>query len=182
MLNVKYIIQQNDKGEEVASVNPAANGNAWFITELKAVKSNDDEMKALNKLDTKITAVFQDDLRKASIDKLYKVDSTATIKLTYNKPNHLKYTSNNKNDGFAVFSEMYYKDGWNAYLDGKKLGYLKVDFALRGMSIPAGNHTIEFKFEPHVVKTGSIITLVSSIGMLLLLIGGIYFERKKKLN
>jgi len=180
MLNVKYIIQQNDKGEEVASVNPTANGNAWFITKLKAVKSNDDEMKALNKLDTKITAVFQDDLRKASIDKPYKVDSTATIKLTYNKPNYLKYTSNNKNIGFAVFSEMYYKDGWNAYLDGKKSGYLKVDFALRGMPIPLGKHTIEFKFEPKVVKTGSTIALVSSIGMLLLLVGGIYFENKKQ--
>jgi len=180
MLNVKYIIQQNDKGEEVASVNPTANGNAWFITKLKAVKSNDDEMKALNKLDTKITAVFQDDLRKASIDKPYKVDSTATIKLTYNKPNYLKYTSNNKNIGFAVFSEMYYKDGWNAYLDGKKSGYLKVDFALRGMPIPLGKHTIEFKFEPKVVKTGSTIALVSSIGMFLLLVGGIYFENKKQ--
>jgi hypothetical protein len=180
MLNVKYIIQQNDKGEEVASVNPTANGNAWFITKLKAVKSNDDEMKALNKLDTKITAVFQDDLRKASIDKPYKVDSTATIKLTYNKPNYLKYTSNNKNIGFAVFSEMYYKEGWNAYLDGKKSGYLKVDFALRGMPIPLGKHTIEFKFEPKVVKTGSTIALVSSIGMLLLLVGGIYFENKKQ--
>ncbi len=180
MLNVKYIIQQNDKREEVEIVNPTANGNAWFITKLKAVKSNDDEMKALNKLDTKITAVFQDDLRKVSIDKPYKVDSTATIKLIYNKPNYLKYTSNNKNNGFAVFSEMYYKDGWNAYIDGKKAGYLKVDFALRGMPIPAGKHIIEFKFEPQVVKTGSTIALVSSIGMLLLLVGGIYFENKKQ--
>lgn len=180
MLNVKYIIQQNEKGEEVASVNPAANGNAWFVSEFKTVKSNDDEMKALTKLNTKITAISQDDWRKANIDKSYKVDSTATIKLIYNKPNYLKYTSSNKNDGFAVFSEMYYKDGWNAYIDGNKSGYLKVDFALRGMSIPAGKHTIEFKFEPQVVKTGSIITLISSIGMLLLLVGGIYFERKNK--
>jgi uncharacterized membrane protein YfhO len=137
-------------------------------------------MKALTKLNTKITAISQDDWRKANIDKSYKVDSTATIKLIYNKPNYLKYTSSNKNDGFAVFSEMYYKDGWNAYIDGNKSGYLKVDFALRGMSIPAGKHTIEFKFEPQVVKTGSIITLISSIGMLLLLVGGIYFERKNK--
>jgi hypothetical protein len=180
MLNVKYVIQQNEKGEEVASVNPAANGNAWFVGELKTVKSNDDEMKALTKLNTKIIAVSQDDWRKANIDKSYKVDSTATIKLIYNKPNYLKYTSNNKNDGFAVFSEMYYKDGWNAYIDGNKSGYLKVDFALRGMLVPAGKHSIEFKFEPQVVKTGSTIALVSSIGMLLLLMGGVYFERKKK--
>ncbi len=182
MLNVKYIIQQNDKGEEVASVNPAANGNAWFVSDIKFVQNSNSEMKALNKLDTKNSALvnqyefgswFKNDPTK------FKKDTTATIKVDFYKPNHIEYTSNNSNNGFAVFSEMYYKDGWNAYIDGKKSGYLKVDFALRGMSIPAGKHTIEFKFEPQVVKTGSIITLVSSIGMLLLLIGGIYFERKK---
>ena len=77
---------------------------------------------------------------------------------------------------------MYYKNGWNATIDGKKTDILKVDFALRGLAIPAGKHTIEFKFNPQVVKTGSVITLVSSIGMLLLLVGGIYFNRKKKEN
>ncbi len=180
MLNVKYIIQRNDKGEEVASVNPDVNGNAWFITNLKTVKSNDDEMKALNKLDTKTTAIGQNEFStKTGYNALYKVDSTATIKLEFNKPNYLKYTSNNTNDGFAVFSEMYYKNGWNATIDGKKVDILKVDFALRGLAIPAGKHTIEFKFEPQVVKTGSTISLVSSVGMLLLLVGGIYFDRKK---
>ena len=74
---------------------------------------------------------------------------------------------------------MYYKNGWNATIDGKKVDILKVDFALRGLAIRAGKHTIEFKFEPQVVKTGSTISLVSSVGMLLLLVGGIYFDRKK---
>jgi len=183
MLNVKYIIQTNDKGEAVASVNPAANGNAWFVSDIKFVQNSDSEMKALNKLDTKNSALvnqyefgswFKNDPTK------FKKDTTATIKVDFYKPNHIEYTSNNSNDGFAVFSEMYYKDGWNAYMDGEKASHIKADFALRGMSIPAGKHTIEFKFEPQVVKTGSIITLVSSIGMLLLLVGGIYFERKKK--
>ncbi len=181
MLNVKYIIQRNDKGEDVASVNPDVNGNAWFITNLKTVKSNDDEMKALNKLDTKTTAISQNEFSaKTGYNAHYKVDSTATIKLELNKANYLKYSSNNTNNGFAVFSEMYYKNGWNATIDGKKVDILKVDFALRGLAIPAGKHTIEFKFEPQVVKTGSMITLVSSIGILFLLVGGIYFERKKK--
>jgi len=183
MLNVKYVIQQNEKGEEVASVNPAANGNAWFVKELKMVNSNDAEMKALEKLNTKEVAVTQSEVSsKVGLPKVYSKDSTATIQLNEYKPNHLKYTSNNKNEGFAVFSEMYYKNGWNAYLDGKKSDYTKVDFALRGMSVPAGKHTIEFKFEPQVVKTGSTIALVSSIGMLLLLIGGVYFERKKNIE
>ncbi len=183
MLNVKYIIQRNDKGEEVASLNPDVNGNAWFVTNLKTVKSNDAEMKALNKLDTKTTAIGQSEFSsKTGYKTSYNVDSTATIKLVYNKPNYLKYTTTNANDGFAVFSEMYYKNGWNATIDGKKADILKVDFALRGLAIPAGKHTIEFKFNPQVVKTGSVITLVSSIGMLLLLVGGIYFNRKKKEN
>ena len=183
MLNVKYVIQRNDKGEEVASLNPDVNGNAWFVTNLKTVKSNDDEMKALNKLDTKTTAIGQSEFSsKTGYKTSYNVDSTATIKLVYNKPNYLKYTTTNANDGFAVFSEMYYKNGWNATIYGKKTDILKVDFALRGLAIPAGKQTIEFKFNPQVVKTGSVITLVSSIGMLLLLVGGIYFNRKKKEN
>jgi hypothetical protein len=189
MLNVKYIIQQNDKGEEVASVNPAANGNAWFVKELKMVNSNDAEMKALEKLDTKNVAVYNKNFepfgpykKMPFKDAQFKKDSLATIKVNFYKPNHIQYTSNNKNDGFAVFSEMYYKDGWNAYIDRKKSDYLKVDFALRGMPVPAGKHTIEFKFEPQVVRTGSLIALVSSIGILLLFIGGVYFERKKNIE
>ncbi len=181
MLNVKYIIQSNDKGEEVASINPAANGNAWFVKELRKVNSNDAEMKALDKLDNKNVAVTQKEVSvKVGLPRDYVTDSTATIQQTYNKPNHLKYSSNNKNEGFAVFSEMYYKNGWNATIDGKVTDIINVDFALRGMLIPAGKHLIEFKFEPQVVKTGSTIALVSSIGMLLLLAFGIYFENKKQ--
>ncbi|MEC4004993.1 YfhO family protein [Flavobacterium sp. SUN052] len=189
MLNVKYIIQTDDKGEAKAVVNPVANGNAWFVKELKMVKDADTEMKALDKLDTKNVAIFNKSIEISGLFKKmpskaieFQKDSTATIKLTSYKPNHLSYISNNKNAGFAVFSEMYYKDGWNAYIDNKKENYIEVDYALRGMNIPAGNHKIEFKFEPQVVKTGSIITLISSIGMFFLLVGGIFYERKKQLK
>ena len=103
----------------------------------------------------------------------------AQITVTAYKPNHIIYSSSNANNGFAVFSEMYYKNGWNATIDGKEASILKVDYVLRGLEIPAGKHEIEFKFEPQVVKTGSIITLICSFIMVLLLIGGIYFERKK---
>jgi uncharacterized membrane protein YfhO len=74
---------------------------------------------------------------------------------------------------------MYYADGWNAFIDGKKVSHFRADYALRAMEIPSGKHTIEFKFEPQVVKTGSTIALISSILMLFLLIGGVYMERKK---
>ena len=79
----------------------------------------------------------------------------------------------------AVFSEMYYADGWNAYIDGNKVPHFRADYALRAMVIPAGKHQIEFKFEPQVVKTGSTIAMASSIGMVLLIVGGLYFERRK---
>jgi hypothetical protein len=185
MLNVKYVIQTNDKGEEVASMNPGANGNAWFVSKIKFVKSSDEEMKSLNNLDTKSEVVINSLAENGQHflgSELISKDSTSTIQLTYYKPNHLKYISNNKKNGFGVFSEMYYKNGWKATVDGKAAEIVRVDYALRGLNIPAGKHTVEFKFEPQVVKTGSTIALVSSIGMLMLMVGGIYFERKKKSN
>ena len=184
MLNVKYIIQTDKKGKEFPVQNPDINGNAWFVKEVKMVNSADAEMKALDKLDTKNVAVinyleFRTRIKIEGNSQFFQKDSSATITLDSYKPNHLKYTSNNANEGLAVFSEMYYKNGWNATIDGKVAGIFRANYALRALQIPAGKHTIEFKFEPQVVKTGSTIALFSSIGMLLLLIGGIYFEKKK---
>ena len=179
MLNVKYIIQTDSTGASVPVVNPNANGNAWFVKELKAVSSADEEMKALDKLDTKNVAVLNNKDFETK-GKAFAKDSLSNIILDTYKPNHLKYTSNNTNGGFAVFSEMYYKNGWKATIDGKETEIFRVNYVLRGLQIPAGKHTIEFKFEPQVVQTGSMIALFSFIGMLLLLGGGIYVERKKE--
>jgi uncharacterized membrane protein YfhO len=79
-----------------------------------------------------------------------------------------------------VFSEIYYPKGWKATIDEKEASIYRVDYTLRGLQIPKGKHTIEFKFEPEVVKTGSTIALFSSIGMILLIVGGVYFENRKK--
>lgn len=180
MLDVKYVIQTNKEGKEFPTSNPNANGNAWFVSKVKLVNSADEEMKALDSLDSKNMAVVNSkdfEIKNTAFAK----DSSATITLENYKPNYLKYTSENAKEGLAVFSEMYYGKGWNAYIDGKKSDHIRVDYVLRGLQIPAGKHTIEFKFEPQVVKTGSTITLISSVGMLLLLVGGIYFERKKKI-
>lgn len=181
MLNVKYIIQTDKEGKEFPTVNPNTNGNAWFVSSVRLVNKPDDVMKALDNIDTKRVAVFnvrehEGKFRNARLKKQW--DTTGTIKTVVYKPNYIKYQSDNKKDGLAVFSEMYYKNGWNAYIDGQLTDHFPVDYVLRAMEIPGGQHTIEFKFEPQVVKTGSTITLISSIGMLLLLIGGIYFERK----
>ncbi|WP_430400553.1 YfhO family protein [Flavobacterium sp.] len=191
MLNVKYIIQSNEQGQQFAMNNAFANGNAWFIEKIKFVNSADEEMKALDSLDTKNEGVISKEnseiylhsLTTNPISKLtnteFKKDSLASIKLDLYKPNHLKYTSKNSNEGFAVFSEMYYNNGWTATIDGKESPIYNVNYVLRGLQVPAGKHTIEFKFEPEVVKTGSTIALMSSIGMVLLVIGGLYFENKK---
>lgn len=180
MLNTKYVIQVDEKGQEYPVINPDANGNAWFVKEVKFVNSADEEMKALDSLDTKNQAVFNQKEFKNPISKTYEKDSTATIFLKAYEPNYIKYVSKNANKGLAVFSEIYYPKGWNVTIDGKSADHFRVDYTLRGLEIPAGKHTIEFKFEPQVVKTGSTITLISSILMLLLLIGGIYFENRKK--
>lgn len=177
-LNVKYLIQTDKDGKEFPIANPEANGNAWFVSQVKLVHSADEEMKALNQFDSKNVAVInakEFEIKKTAFAK----DSSATITLDSYQPNDLKYTSVNTNEGLAVFSEMYYKNGWNAYIDGKKVEYLQADYVLRALPIPAGKHSVEFKFEPQVVQTGSTITFVSSIGILLLLMGGIYLERKK---
>jgi hypothetical protein len=182
MLNVKYVIQTDTSGVSYPIQNPNANGNAWFVKQLKTVRSADAEMKALDKLDTKNEAVFNDsnrDINPTDMGLNSKFDSRGTLQLVDYKPNYLKYSSVNLGTGFAVFSEMYYKNGWNAYVDGKLTKHFPVNYILRGMKIPAGKHKIEFKFEPQVVKTGSLIVLISSVGIVFLVLGVLYFERKK---
>nr|WP_315149822.1 YfhO family protein [uncultured Flavobacterium sp.] len=179
MLNVKYVIQTDKEGKEYPIINPDANGNAWFVSKVNFVKNTDAEMKALDKFNSKETAVINENEFTSIKGKAFAKDSSAVITLDTYLPNNLKYTSNNSKEGLAVFSEMYYEKGWKAIVDGKEIPILRADYALRAIVVPAGKHTIEFKFDPRVVKTGGAITLVSCIGMLLLLVGGIYFERKK---
>ena len=104
--------------------------------------------------------------------------------MTDYKLNRLTYTSTNENAGIAVFSEMYYGKGWNAYIDGKLTDHFKVNYVLRALKIPAGKHKIEFKFEPQVVKDGSTIALASSSLLGVLILAGLGFSfwrsRKKK--
>jgi hypothetical protein len=181
MLNVKYIIQTNKEGKQFPTINPNANGNAWFVNDVKLVNKANDEMKMLDKIDTKKAAIFNIHLygNKFKNARLKRnLDTTGTIKIQEYKPNYIKYNSSNSHEGLAVFSEIYYENGWNAYIDGKKTDHFPVDYVLRALVVPAGDHTIEFKFEPQVIKTGSIITVISVIGMLSLLIGGIYYEQK----
>ncbi len=180
MLNVKYVIQTNEKQEEIPSQNPDANGNAWFVSNIKTANSADDEMKLLSNFDSKKTAIINKiEFPELAKNTTFVNDTLVEIRLTNYKPNHLTYKSTNKSDGLAIFSEMYYKNGWNAYINGKLMPHFRANYVLRALEIPAGNHIIEFKFEPQVVKTGSIIALISFVLMMFLLIGSIYSESKK---
>jgi hypothetical protein len=180
MLNVKYVIVPTGQGD-VPITNPFANGNAWFVNKIQSVNSADEELKALNEINTKEVAVRRKEKDEKNFETSlpFTIDSLTNIQLISHKPNYLKYVSNNSKNGFGVFSEMYYENGWKATIDGNETKIHRVNYVLRGLQIPAGKHTIEFKFEPQVVKTGSTITLISSVVMLLLIVLGVYFENKK---
>lgn len=181
MLNTKYIIAEGQQGGVVAYPNTDANGNAWFVRELKQLTTANDEIMALDSINTKTTAVTtMADFSTYPEVRNFTTDSLAKIQLTEYKPNYLKYESQNTNDGFAVFSEIYYGNGWISLIDGKEVPHIRVDYVLRGMDIPAGTHTIEFKFEPEVIKTGSSIALGSSIVLLFLILGALFYEYKHK--
>jgi len=177
MLNIKYIIQDN-KGQLVALNNPYTNGNAWFVEELKTVNSADEEIVLLDSLNLKKQAVVQ--FGDKEYKSIYKTDSLTSVSLTSYKPNHLVYETSNASDGLAIFSEMYYKNGWNAYIDGELKPHFRANYLLRGLEVPKGKHTIAFKFEPQVIQTGSSIALASSIGLILLVLGGLFYESRKK--
>ncbi|MDC1197893.1 hypothetical protein N8035_03490 [Algibacter sp.] len=182
MLNTKYIVAQDEEGNPFPYENEDANGNAWFIKNLEKVDSANKEITSLDSLDNKNKAIYSSHRAFESIQNIksdFVKDSLASIKLSEVKPNYLKYQSINENEGFAVFSEIYYPSGWKTFIDGKEMSHIRVNYILRGMLIPAGHHVIEFKFDPDVIKTGSKITLASSILLGLLLLGGLFYEFKK---
>ena len=176
MLNTKYIIYQNKEGEVLYFENENTNGNAWFVDAIESFESPDEEILALDKINTKTTAIANaSDLK----SKRFVKDSMASIQLVDYKLNHLVYETKTTEDGFAVFSEVYYKNGWNATIDGVEVKHYNVNYILRGLEIPKGTHTVVFKFNPSVVTTGSNISLVSSILLALLILGqGILIYRK----
>ncbi len=180
MLNVKYIIQQDEQGRDMAMLNPDANGNAWFVSSVKKVDSADEEMKALSSLDTKKDAVFNTvAFSHIDLKNSYNVDSLTSVKLLEYSPNKLVYQSENNNDGLAVFSEVYYPHGWIAKIDGIETPIFSVDYVLRAIELPKGQHKIEFSFEPQVIKTGSRIALTSAIFIILISMTAVAYSIRK---
>jgi len=163
MLNTKYFI--TPKGQ--AQQNPGTMGNAWFINEITTVANADAEIASLNGFNPANTAIVDVRFSEQIIDGLDNVG--ASITLTEYKPNYLKYNSTASKSGIAIFSEIYYDKGWNAYVDGELKPHFRANYVLRGMQIPAGKHVVEFKFEPAVYHVSERIAFASSIILLLLL-------------
>jgi hypothetical protein len=182
MMNVKYIITQNNELGPIAQRNPYANGPAWLVENVIFAETADQEIMFLDSLDTKRTAIIHKDFKSQIPTASVVRDSMASIDMTQQKPEHIVYESSSTSPQLALFSEVYYPKGWNAYVDGKPATYFRANYVLRAMSIPAGNHKVEFKFEPAVIQNGSTLSLISSILVLLLLTGGLYLSYKKRKN
>lgn len=171
MLNTKYFIfPAGQQRQTVPILNPHAYGNAWFVNKVQYVNNANEEIDALDSIIPTETAVvdarFKDVLKGTT--ESYK-DSLSSIRLTSYAPNRLTYETNNAQDGIAVFSEIYYPDGWHVTIDGQPAELARADYILRTMHVPAGQHTIEMRFDP----TSLHVTEGIAYGALALLVIGI---------
>jgi len=182
MLNTKYFILSDDKGKKGIQVNPDINGNAWFVEHIKSVKTANEEILSLTGFNSKKTAVVNEIEFPNSMEQMnvVKQDSLAKIQQVSYAANAISYESKSNENQLAIFSEMYYKNGWNAYIDGVLTPHIRADYILRGLFIPKGKHRIEFKFEPTVISVGNTIGLISLGIFVLVFIGGFILLKKQK--
>ena len=178
MLNTKYILLGSLQ-EPRAEINSNANGNAWFVSDIQYVKTPNEEIKAVGEIDNKKTAVVLVEDQKYFEGKNLQSDSTAVIELKNYQPNQLEFKTQSKTPQLAVFSEIYYPKGWKMLLDGKEVPYIKANYLLRAVFVPAGNHEVRMVFEPEVIEKGKMISM-SAFGIFLLLsVGGFLKFRRK---
>jgi hypothetical protein len=171
MLNTKYFIVAGKDRQPEAQLNPAALGNGWFVPSVKLVTGADEELKSLTGFRPDSVAVVDRQFSGLLTGFTGGRDSADRINLDTYAPNKLTYHYNSRNNGLAVFSEIYYPQGWNAYVDGKLTPHFMANYVLRAMVLPAGDHQLEFRFEPSLYAIGEKISLGSSIILLLLLAG-----------
>jgi len=158
MLNVKYIIQNSEDNPLGVTRNPNNLGNAWFVENIINVKNSDEELLGLKNIDLSNTCLSQNT---EIINTSFQLNETNEIKLISRKANQLIYSSKTDSNQFAVFSEAFYNNGWQAYVDNKPVSHFKVNYLLRGMEMPKGTHEIKFEFKPAVINTGFYLSLLS---------------------
>lgn len=184
MLNARYVVVPGQNGQAMVQRNPDALGNAWFVDTYQLVEDPNAEILALNDFNPADTAII--DKRFASMvqGKNLERDSNSVIVMEHQKPynpDYVVYKTKTSKDQLAVFSEVYYEPDWIAYIDGKPADYFRVNYILRGMVIPAGEHKIEFRNEAPLMHKWDNITLVVSILMFVVMAGSIvWYYRKEK--
>jgi len=180
MLNAKYFITQDPKNGSVKMTrNATALGNVWLVKGVQFVKNSDEEMKAISSFDPKLEAIVDEQYKKLLDTTRLGADPTAFIKMDHYHPDHIEYSYSAPRDVIAVFSEIYYDKGWNMYIDGVQKEYFRADYLLRAAQLTAGNHKVEFKFEPKSYYVGEKISLAGSILLVAFLGLGFYTDRKK---
>ena len=183
MLNTKYfIVLDKETGQPKKQINPGALGNAWPVEQINWADDADAEILALAELNPARETVVDKRYQPALEGFAAQYDSTAFIELVTYEPNHLVYEYHAQLPQMIVFSEIFYDKGWNAYIDGELTPHIRANYVLRAMAVPAGNHAIEFRFEPASYARGEKIALASSIGIVLLILGVVakeYFDRRK---
>ena len=173
MLNAKYIIIQDPQsGQQIAMPNADTYGTCWLVKNIRVVDDRVASIKAIGNTNLKDTAIIEKSAATNLVQPQW--DSTASIRMTKYDNDAIEYEVNGNGPQFAVFSEIYYPVGWNAYIDGKKTDYYNVNYILRGLSVPAGKHAVKFVFEPASVKSGTSIMFMSSIAILLIFVGGLF--------
>ena len=181
MLNTKWVIMPTQSGQTLPIENPNAFGNAWFVDNVRYVDNPDDEIDALGEVDLRTTVVVNQ--KEADVLKSFTVtpkDSLSTIQLTDYAPNKLRYRVDTKKDELAVFSEIYYPDGWQINIDGKPAQMLRANYTLRALPIPAGSEVVEFYFDPTSIKVTDGIAYGAMLLMLLTAGGAVYFWVRRK--
>jgi len=179
LLNAKYWVVGGPEQPQ-ALPNPKANGNAWLLSDIKFANTPNEEIKSIGIIDSKKTAVVAASDRKYFDGKPVQADPAAFINLTKYQPNELEFKSQSKTPQLAVFSEIYYPHGWKMFVDEKEVPYIKADYLLRAVHVPAGAHNIRMVFEPEVIEKGKWISLLC-FGLFILLSGaGIFWMNKNK--
>ena len=165
MLNIKYTLQTSEEGSLSAGLNPNAYGNAWLVEEVISCRSADDEIRRLATENLAKTALTTESITQRE----FVLDSLSSISLVAHKANELRYKASVSSTAFAVFSEMHYPHGWQAYIDEVEVPHYRVNYALRGLIIPSGQHDVVFRFAPDVIARGTRIQL-AGYGIFALLI------------
>ena len=174
MLNTKYIMV--GPAENAVVPNPDHNGNAWLVSKVIKVNSPDEEIEKLRSLDTKNEAVIDASKFPVASESF---NDQGTVTLTDYQPNALTYEASLGGSSLVVFSEIYYPKGWKAAIDGEEAKILRVNYVLRALEVPQGEHTVQFTFEPKSYYLGNTISLIFSIILLLSLGTGLVLSLKQ---